>query len=537
MLKKFILRFIILLLISIAGYSGFWFYKANEYRSYIVKILQDNAFYVSSSSIKFYGFPLQNNITINNLSFSLPFDSLSSHRFNIESLKISADLFSSNYTVSEINKPSYVSDSGAKSPISFSKKPQINLAILPDNLVVSYKDQGHKITSGLEDDVLYTASGMNINISSKISKSGKISTSFQTKISDSDSVKLSNLYQDGLEPDIIDALSSGEIEISKQQTLNDNKQDFSNDNAINDEKEGDIASEDIIALDEDTSDLIVDVLTDADLSEFDLIREKNIIGKIESAISDINIDLSYELLPNSNAGQMKIDSDPTKIRSIPVQYSKSLEINNFSITNDLYQIFISGKMQSYFDDPSLSGLMKVKVIGALDLIDYISDVSSNMTSNNLDILEGGDIILSNVDNSFVGENDHYNNFLLKISNNIDNIVKEISNTNKKDVKIANKQDVEVANQEIEDLAQDDEVDKEYEEEIEGQVEGQIEEEVELTDIAEGASDQEVGQNQILSKKIEEEVVINDEISFTISREKNLEYMINNIPVRQIIEEL
>ncbi len=613
MFKKFIIRLFVLLILAGAGFSGFWFFKANQFKSQIEKIIQDNAFYVSSRSVNSYGFPLKQKIAIYDLTFTLPLDSLSSHKFTIKNLEIEAELFKNNFAVSKIGNVLYNEKSSEAGEVSFIAEPKINIDFLTDGFSIKYSDNGFKITSLATKNLIFSSGPAKFSINSRSSKSGEISANFDISIKDVSSINLTSLYRDGLEPEITSSLENGDLKILPNISNQVDDQDFNelvNDEAIdqlakndakieedekntkdkidnklaqdkktenreqvelslpqNPSKKTDLTLDDVNAPSNDKAQLEEVNLSDAvdgnigglDESQYlaNIANNKgNIVDQINSIASDVEISLNYKLVPNSSADSYKIDSDPTKIARIPVSFTKSLDITKFTIANSLYKIFLKGKMQNYFDDPKMSGSIEVEVDGKSNLVEYITSEAKNLTHNSTsDIVEGSDLMIQE---SVAKSDNLYNNFLIKISEKIRDVVNnriqdqskiimtkeskllEESSIEKGEVN-QNKQDLD-SDQEVTIDAQDNTSPVESDSNVDS-VNNAVHSETEISDennqmedIAGDVVESDSNQNLEEMQKAQEDLA-GDIIKFTISREKNLEYIINNISFRQIIEDL
>ncbi len=528
MLKKFIARLIVFVIALCISYTGFWFFKANEIKARIIGILQDNAFYISSKSVAVEGFPLNNRVLISDLSFSAPTDILSSHKFNIKSLELVSELFSNEFIVKNIKDISYDNESGLNGVLSFNQNPEITLEILGSkSLSFKYRDQGFKIVSNLDKSTIYEADSTDLIIDSKINESGKITADLRVNIAKANSVNLTNLYLNGLQNDIIEAFSKGDLRIISNKIDNlDDAEDYILDNINNSEvalkyepiSEHNSVIENPIKLNpEDT--IIEEMAMESIIEESDKdlfkkpsdsfkgiaqVEEKDndVIKKINEIESDIVIDLSYILTPNKTNIENTTESDPTKIKSIPVKYNKLLQLKELTITNNLYSFLISGSMQTYLDDDRFSGVIDVEIDGLTILTNYIIKSSSDLANKNL----------SSNDNK-------YGQFLSRISNKIESI---IDNLFFDDLALDDKNSEVVNQQDIENNPTTEEIKQISKEDI---IQGDL---LEIKpSMANNIEPEKEGYN--LKKK--------NELSFTISRDKNLEYMINDVPLRQIVEEL
>lgn len=80
--------------------------------------------------------------------------------------------------------------------------------------------------------------------------------------------------------------------------------------------------------------------------------------------------LEYSLIPQSQ--ELLAPLDPMQIHDLPVQYSKVIKINNLEFSNNSYKIFVNGQLNIFQDDDMPSGSVSVKVEKINNVINILS---------------------------------------------------------------------------------------------------------------------------------------------------------------------
>lgn len=490
MSKKLIIKLIIVLVVAALVYSIFWFFKVSQIEKQISKFINQNNAYISVGEISVSGFPINQNITIKNLKFTVPNPALAGNQIIVKHLEAKAGILDTEFLLTLERDVSLRTLEGRVAVVEFAKSPKISAAIVEGMVSnMKYQDEGYKIHDN-EHVLIYAAASSAFTANILIGDDEKIITKITADIKDVEGFDIIDMYNNAFEKGIIDGIKTGEIvlgnlpmdnklndvadvtgaldakkaldlapvavtDVLADQSLQGGVAQVSEENLGAKLSEGaqevtpkvisavnlpavDV-EEQIVAGTDDSPVLVKPIILgqetiDQEASLEDLgknlgenLGKAKIVEKVVEAKPIKNnfiVNIEYILSPNKSSQDLEVPFDPTQIQDIPVQYSKSIRINNLEISNADYTIMVDGDINSLPDDGLPSGNLSLK-------IKQIDKLTNYLAHSFVDIARGKDIDPDEVQavnlmESEIEEDNSYNDFLIKLSQGINAVAKELS---------------------------------------------------------------------------------------------------------------
>lgn len=216
-IKTIAIKVLLVLVTLVILYSVFWFFKIGQFEKQINRFVGDNSSNVSIGGFEVSGFPFSQKVTINNLRFSLPTAALNHHQIIVSGLEISGGIFDSVFDVNITGNVLVQDQKGGSFSLSFNGKPQIKIAVLDGFLSsFSYQDNGHKVVDGAKN-VIYSAASSNVTVDSTHSSDGKIIFTISSNVKEVENFGVLNIYKNAFEGKLIDAIKTGQVAIVDNQ--------------------------------------------------------------------------------------------------------------------------------------------------------------------------------------------------------------------------------------------------------------------------------------------------------------------------------
>lgn len=480
--KTILIKITIALLTICLIYSVFWFYKIGQMEKQLNRFVSENASNVSIGSFEISGYPFAQNLAIDNLRFSLPTAALNKYQITISKLKAKATIFDTNFDI-EITENNYIQDKeGKQHQISFNTNPKITAEISDGFLQsFSYQDSGHQILSE-NQDLIYSSSSTDVKVSSSKQENGSTAFIINSNITEISNFGIFDIYKNAFEEKLINTINTGEISLNSELPQNE-KEEITEE--INNNLEQNLTANNIpqnLETQQVTEPLpanpSVENSSNVDNSQTPTQEIKP--AENQEAKTNINIAMQYILTPNQARNDGQTPLNITQIQESSLQYSKSLKIDSLSISNYLYKILINGTINIFSDDTMPSGAISIRLEKFLDIISYVDAKIKDLINQN------NSVAINNTSNS--------NQAIL----NVENLPNEVA----------------ADNNEKTTSDQENNPSKSYHDfliRINSSIEKVSKEIAEKN----AASDSEVAQ-------------------FEIRREKNLEFLVNETPVREIL---
>ncbi|MDX2083734.1 MAG: hypothetical protein SFV53_07100, partial [Rickettsiales bacterium] len=369
------IKFAIIILILGVLHSVFWFFKTGQTEKKISNLIAENSSYVSAASVSVSGFPLTQKVSIKDLKFTIPNPAFSKYQITIKNLEATSGIFNSNFKVTALEQVS-TQDNDKKDVlgyVEFSKEPEINLVFAKGMIVkFSYLDSGHRVLDGGKN-VLYASSNTNINLETTLEEGDKIKTKITANIKDIEGFDVLSLYKNSSEKKVIDGIKNGEITIGNSANLTNNLPIAAPQSATT--AAAPVNTTNVQAAPTATAANAATV-TNSTVANSDKVEQPNSKPEDISAAlsgnlvkSNLVADAEYILTPNQSEANQ---NDPTQVQEVPVQYSKITKINSFEFSNPLYKISVNGQLNIFQDDAMPSGSITVKVEKIDNLINHVA---------------------------------------------------------------------------------------------------------------------------------------------------------------------
>lgn len=478
-MKGILIKSAIALAVLALIHSIFWFFKAGQIEKQVNHFVSENATYISVGKVAVSGFPLSQKVSVEDLRFVIPNSALNNYQTTVKQLEAKTSIFSSDFTVLVTDQVLVqnleTTDSGY---IEFSSNPTIKISLV-DGMVANftYKDSGYRILDA-DKIVIYQASSSDISFTSA-KEDEKTKNRLKANIKDIEGFDVISVYKNAVERKIINGIKTGEIsignaaadlvtgnavveltsdtasideyDVAAQGDLNKIPADSTTDvslakdapqNPVTETKTSSSANKAIDAVPnakmameastvkEEVETNITDVtgantaiepIQDTALMENNTVvkdavidssdkkdestnaenpvtqtqdivdqttnqnstivantsdttaLEKEVSTETIAVKSNLDIDIEYELVPYELDKQSQSPIDITQIQDSPIHYSKIMKVNNFEFSNSLYKITLNGQMSIFQDDIMPSGALTAKIEQLDNLISFISN--------------------------------------------------------------------------------------------------------------------------------------------------------------------
>lgn len=216
-IKNIAIKVVIALVVLVVLYSVFWFFKIGQFEKQINRFVSDNSSNVSIGGFEVSGFPFSQKVVISNLRFSLPTAALNQHQIIVSGLEISGGIFDSVFEVNVTGNVLVQDQKGGSYSLAFNAKPQIKISVADGFLVsLSYQDNGHKVVDGAQN-VIYSSSSSNVTVDSAAGENGKIIFTINGNVREVENFGVLNIYKNAFEGKLVDAIKTGQVTISDNQ--------------------------------------------------------------------------------------------------------------------------------------------------------------------------------------------------------------------------------------------------------------------------------------------------------------------------------
>lgn len=211
--KGLLVKILIVFITAIIVYSVFWFFKLGQVEKQINRLVGEHSSKISVSDISTSGFPLSQKITISNLRFTLPTAALDKNQVLVQSLEATAGIFDAEYQVKIIGAVSITNQENKTANLQFNGAPQISIMLGNGSVEkLTYRDSGYKIIDA-EQKILFSSSSANLEIKSTIDENQQTIFDISASVSGMEGFGVEEIYKNTFEKRIIDALKTGELAI------------------------------------------------------------------------------------------------------------------------------------------------------------------------------------------------------------------------------------------------------------------------------------------------------------------------------------
>lgn len=211
MKKDLIIKLGIALGVVVFGYSIFWFFKAGQIEKQLNKFISENSANISVAELSVSGFPIAQKISVTDLKFSLPTSLFNKKQVLVKSLEAKSSIFSSEFTLSSIQQISVNDIEKGSMSLEFSKEPEVSFVVDGSGIVkFNYQDMGYRILDN-EKNIFYSAAKSTINIQSSNNEAQKTIFKIVGNIAEIQGFNVIDIYKSSLEKKIIEGIKTEQI--------------------------------------------------------------------------------------------------------------------------------------------------------------------------------------------------------------------------------------------------------------------------------------------------------------------------------------
>jgi hypothetical protein len=212
--KNIIIRIGIILVVLGIIHTVLWFFKAGQLEKQVTNLIAENSPQISSGEIKVAGYPLSQKLTIKDLKFTIPNPAFNKYQTTIQSLEAKAGIFDNNFAIRFLDKVLVQDTNGASGNVEFNQEPKISLVIDSGMIAkFTYQDTGYKVIDSLENTI-YSVASSNIAFESSVDQGDKIKNKIKADFKEVENFDLLNIYKNSSEKNVIDGIKSGQISVS-----------------------------------------------------------------------------------------------------------------------------------------------------------------------------------------------------------------------------------------------------------------------------------------------------------------------------------
>lgn len=218
--RSIVVKLSVVLLVAVLIHSVFWFFKTGQLEKHINNFIAENAATVSAAEVKVTGFPFVQKVTIKDLKFSIPNPALNKYQIIVKNLEATSGIFGGDFTVELLDKVMVQDAENNQGNIEFSSQPQIAFSIRNGMIShFSYQDVGHHALDA-DKNVIYAAAATMVTIDAAVDGNEQITAHLLANVRDIENFTLLDVYKNSSEKRIIDGIKTGEIMIGSQNAEN-----------------------------------------------------------------------------------------------------------------------------------------------------------------------------------------------------------------------------------------------------------------------------------------------------------------------------
>jgi hypothetical protein len=217
MKKSLIIKLSIVLVVLVLSYCVFWFFKAGQSEKQINKFIADNSSYISAGEISVSGFPVAQKIVISDLKITVPVNLVAKRQIVIKQLQANSGIFSNDFIVNftDAVKVQDLDNSGDLFDIEFTGgQPEILVSLL-DGVIsrFQYNDMGFKVLDA-EKNVVNASAGTSILSENSVDESDKRINKINISFKDLEGYTVIDFYKNLLEKKVIEGIKTEEIKVN-----------------------------------------------------------------------------------------------------------------------------------------------------------------------------------------------------------------------------------------------------------------------------------------------------------------------------------
>ncbi len=221
MKKGLIIKLAIVLVVLVLSYCVFWFYKAGQSEKQINKFIADNSAHISAGEIAVSGFPVGQKIVISDLKITVPVNLVAKRQIIIKKLEASAGIFSNNFVVNFVDsvKLQDLENSGDVFDVEFVSKPEIIISLLGGTISkFQYNDAGFKVLDN-EKNIVNSSTGTSVLSENSVDEADKRINKINISFKELEGYAVFDLYKNLLDKKVVEGIKTEEIKVNVGQII------------------------------------------------------------------------------------------------------------------------------------------------------------------------------------------------------------------------------------------------------------------------------------------------------------------------------
>ncbi len=221
MKKGLIIKLAIVLVVLVLSYCVFWFYKAGQSEKQINKFIADNSAHISAGEIAVSGFPVGQKIVISDLKITVPVNLVAKRQIIIKKLEASAGIFSNNFVVNFVDsvKLQDLENSGDVFDVEFVSKPEIIISLLGGTISnFQYNDAGFKVLDN-EKNIVNSSTGTSVLSENSVDEADKRINKINISLKELEGYAVFDLYKNLLDKKVVEGIKTEEIKVNVGQII------------------------------------------------------------------------------------------------------------------------------------------------------------------------------------------------------------------------------------------------------------------------------------------------------------------------------
>ena len=221
MKKGLIIKLAIVLVVLVLSYCVFWFYKAGQSEKQINKFIADNSAHISAGEIAVSGFPVGQKIVISDLKITVPVNLVAKRQIIIKKLEASAGIFSNNFVVNFVDsvKLQDLENSGDVFDVEFVSKPEIIISLLGGTISkFQYNDAGFKVLDN-EKNIVNSSTGTSVLSENSVDEADKRINKINISFKELEGYSVFDLYKNLLDKKVVEGIKTEEIKVNVGQII------------------------------------------------------------------------------------------------------------------------------------------------------------------------------------------------------------------------------------------------------------------------------------------------------------------------------
>ena len=216
MKKGLIIKLAIVLVVLVLSYCVFWFYKAGQSEKQINKFIADNSAHISAGEISVSGFPVGQKIIISDLKITIPVNLVAKRQITVKQLEATSGIFSNDFVVNlvDVVKIQDLENSGDIFDVEFVSKPEIMVSLLGGSIAkLQYNDAGFKILD-TEKNIVNSSLGLSVLSENSVDETDKRINKINISFKELEGYSVFDFYKNVLEKKVVEGIKTEEIKVN-----------------------------------------------------------------------------------------------------------------------------------------------------------------------------------------------------------------------------------------------------------------------------------------------------------------------------------